>query len=56
VSAVPEEIFMHAPPELRESPQQPAEERADSFWGWLAIGMLVFCWIAEASMCAMRGF
>ena len=23
---------------------------------WFAIGVLVFCWLAEASMCAERGF
>jgi hypothetical protein len=23
---------------------------------WLAIGVLLFCWIAEATMCAARGF
>ena len=26
------------------------------FWQWFAVGVLVFCWIAEASMCAERGF
>jgi hypothetical protein len=26
------------------------------FWQWFAVGVLVFCWIAEASMCATRGF
>jgi hypothetical protein len=23
---------------------------------WLAIGVLVACWVAEASLCAARGF
>ncbi len=33
------------------------EDEPDSgFWAWFALGVLVFCWIAEASMCAMRGF
>jgi hypothetical protein len=26
------------------------------FWQWFALGVLAFCWIAEASMCALRGF
>ena len=59
------EYFMeprHSPP--RSRPQPEVEERRDdaedarfdSFWQWFAIGVLVFCWIAEASMCAARGF
>jgi hypothetical protein len=27
-----------------------------SFRHWLAIGVLLSCWIAEATMCAARGF
>jgi len=23
---------------------------------WLAVGVLVVCWVAEASLCAARGF
>lgn len=45
MSAVPEH-FMHEPPKSWEQ----------SFWHWFAIGVLAFCWIAEASMCAERGF
>ena len=26
------------------------------FWVWFALGVLLFCWIAEATMCAERGF
>ena len=34
-----------------------AEEQAERrFWQWLAVAVLMFCWIAEASMCAVRGF
>ncbi len=37
--------------------QRYAEERRERrFWQWFALGVLLFCWIAEASMCAMRGF
>jgi hypothetical protein len=25
-------------------------------WPWLAVAVLLFCWIAEASLCAARGF
>jgi hypothetical protein len=25
-------------------------------WSWLAVGVLLLCWIAEASLCAARGF
>jgi hypothetical protein len=32
------------------------EEESASFWPWFAIGVLVLCWIAEATMCADRGF
>lgn len=38
--------------ETRESD----EESHSSFWHWFALGVLLFCWIAEASMCAERGF
>jgi hypothetical protein len=26
------------------------------FWQWLAIGVLVGCWLAEATWCIDRGF
>jgi hypothetical protein len=25
-------------------------------WPWLAVGVLVACWIAEATLCGARGF
>ena len=31
-------------------------EQEQAFWHWFAVGVLVFCWIAEATMCAERGF
>lgn len=36
--------------------QESAEESHSSFWAWFAIGALLFGWIAEATMCAERGF
>jgi hypothetical protein len=33
-----------------------ADEVHSAFWPWFAVGVLLFGWIAEASMCAQRGF
>jgi hypothetical protein len=66
MSAVPE-AFMHEPPETREcdvdrrktvtpAERQAADTAQQKFWHWFAIGVLLFCWIAEATMCADRGF
>jgi hypothetical protein len=30
--------------------------RVQTLWHWIAVGTLLFCWIAEASMCGQRGF
>jgi hypothetical protein len=53
---------MNETPETRE-PQRDAapgddadDEAQSSFWFWFALGVLMFCWIAEATMCAERGF
>ena len=64
MSAAPE--FMDLPLPCRERsrqelkvvpPRPEAEARAEqTFWQWFAIGVLIFCWIAEATMCAERGF
>ena len=36
---------------------EPADERSlQTFWHWFAVGVLLFCWIAEATLCAERGF
>jgi hypothetical protein len=62
VSAVPED-FMRPRVDLRnhertrtardrDEPDTPAQK----FWLWFALATLVFCWIAEATMCAERGF
>ena len=51
---------MPAPVDNQSSGKAPPEQGADSFmqkvWPWFAIGMLLFCWIAEATLCAERGF
>jgi hypothetical protein len=33
-----------------------SEEATQKFWLWFALGVLLFCWTAEATMCAARGF
>jgi hypothetical protein len=66
MSAVPEH-FMHDNHErrgsgAREEPRRAppgSEEENDSlatFWQWFALAVLLFAWIAEATMCADRGF
>ena len=41
----------------REEPAtEPQEDSVQTLWHWFAVGLLLFCWIAEASMCADRGF
>jgi hypothetical protein len=42
----------------RERPRDPAAEddSASAFWHWFALAALLFAWIAEATMCAERGF
>jgi hypothetical protein len=44
---------MNAVPQPHEPPAEKAEQK---FWHWFAIGVLLFCWIAEATLCAQRGF
>jgi hypothetical protein len=44
---------------LRHEParDETAEDSATQrFWPWFGLAVLAFCWIAEASMCAARGF
>jgi hypothetical protein len=43
------------PPQRDAAPEE-ANDEPSSLWSWFAIGVLLFCWIAEASMCAERGF
>jgi hypothetical protein len=33
-----------------------ADTTGQKFWQWFAIGVLLLCWIAEATMCGERGF
>ena len=40
----------------RRARQPEADDAAQRFWLWFAVGVLLFCWIAEATMCAVRGF
>jgi hypothetical protein len=43
----------------RPEDRRAREERADaaeSIWQWIAVGTLLLCWIAEATMCGQRGF
>jgi hypothetical protein len=39
-----------------ETPAAIDEESASSLWHWFAIGVLLFCWIAEATISAGSGF
>ena len=55
MSAAPE-YFMHQPSENPDPERRDNEKAVQTFWHWFAIGVLAFCWIAEASMCAERGF
>jgi hypothetical protein len=38
--------------------REPHENEAPTqvFWQWFGLGVLVLCWIAEATLCAQRGF
>jgi hypothetical protein len=61
VSAAPE-YFMDEKPQTRAPAREEArdanaqEHSRSTFWHWFAVAVLLFCWIAEASMCADRGF
>jgi hypothetical protein len=54
---------MNEKPENREplehdEPRDSASEQdsASTFWHWFALAVLLLAWIAEATMCAERGF
>jgi hypothetical protein len=54
VSAVPED-FMSSPDDREPqgaAPPPAEEEAAENFWQWVALIVLLGCWLAEASMCA----
>jgi len=40
----------------REPRDSANEEWVATFWQWFALAALLFCWVAEATMCAERGF
>jgi hypothetical protein len=61
VSAVPGEFMREtaksAEPRISATDQtQAAEDAGGTLWQWLAIGVLVGCWLAEATWCIDRGF
>jgi hypothetical protein len=58
VSRAPDHVGSHR---FEDEPRRQDADAADgataqSWWQWLAVGLLLVCWIAEASMCADRGF
>ena len=61
MSAIPEDFMrqrkrpMDRPTE-RSMGRHDDDTPAQKFWLWFALAALVFCWIAEATMCAVRGF
>jgi len=57
MSAVPED-FMQQPAKREEPPRahQEAEDSGGTFWQWLAIGLLLGCWLAEAAWCIEGGY
>lgn len=54
MSAIPEDCLR--PGRDRARHRQDADTPAQKFWLWFALAALVFGWIAEATMCAERGF
>jgi hypothetical protein len=61
VSAIPEDFMRTDSDRAKESARavherQDVDTPAQKFWLWFALAALVFCWIAEATMCAERGF
>ena len=58
MSAVPEDFMRErGEPSGRESPEtsRPDDKPVAAFWQWIALGVLILCWVAEASLCAARG-
>ena len=43
-------------PSGRERPEssRPDDKPVAAFWQWFALGVLILCWLAEASLCAAR--
>jgi hypothetical protein len=43
-------------PAADKSQDERSATAAQKSWAWIAVGVLLLCWIAEASLCAARGF
>ena len=61
MSAVPEDFMRESQdqetPRATDAPRPGAEEDSRTgLWQWLAVGLLLACWLAEATLCAGRGF
>jgi hypothetical protein len=61
VSTVPgeftRETAKRGEPRVPQTPQRSVpEDDGATFWQWLAIGVLIGCWLAEATWCIDRGF
>ena len=37
-------------PEMPDTPPEDPEESDDNFWQWVALVVLLACWLAEASL------
>jgi hypothetical protein len=49
--------YMNEKPEPREPGEHESQDESmATFWQWFALAVLLFAWIAEATMCADRGF
>jgi hypothetical protein len=42
--------------ESRSAKESAASDSGGTFWQWLAIGLLVGCWLAEATWCIEAGY
>jgi hypothetical protein len=40
----------------KREPEESEGKVEGTYWQWLAIGILVGCWLAEATWCIDRGF
>ena len=49
MSATPEHL-------IRDRRAASPQNAGSSFWQWVAIGVLMCCWLAEGTLCAARGF
>lgn len=60
MSAVPEDFMRDRDESSGREPTEAAasntkEKPVAAFWQWFALGVLLLCWVAEASLCAARG-